>query len=391
MKDRIPEFLQEKLNMRGYTKTSNFPDEIKKFMIDYANYYQWSQGDDFKKIFQLMKRGITTLPKCEYQDCNNIVKLTKELIIPCGCCKEHSQKITNLKKYGVEWNIASKNNRDKTKKTNLTKYGCENPMQHKEIQEKHQSSIIEKYGVDNVSKLDETLRKKMMNNLNKYGVYYTTQVEEVKDAIKKTNLERYGVDNVFKADSIKEKISKTNIEKYGVENFSQTLTFSEMQPTIKEKVKRTNLIKYGVDHPSKSIVIQQQVKNRNLVKYGVDHPMKLPDICEKQQKKMFKYKKYIWKTGEISHVQGYEDIILNELECSGFTFDEVKTRKKDMPEIWYEFEGSIHRYFPDFYIPKTNVIIEAKSEWTLKLHWEKNQAKFSAAKNAGFDFKLEVR
>jgi type III secretory pathway component EscU len=49
------------------------------------------------------------------------------------------------------------------------------------------------------------------------------------------------------------------------------------------------------------------------------------------------------------------------------------------------------RYYPDFYIPKENLIIEVKSQWTLELHKDKNQAKFQAVKEAGFNFRLEIR
>ena len=55
------------------------------------------------------------------------------------------------------------------------------------------------------------------------------------------------------------------------------------------------------------------------------------------------------------------------------------------------FEGKKHRYYPDFYIPEENLIIEVKSQWTLDLHKDKNQAKFQAVKEAGFNFRLEVR
>lgn len=62
-----------------------------------------------------------------------------------------------------------------------------------------------------------------------------------------------------------------------------------------------------------------------------------------------------------------------------------------MPEIWYNFCSEEHRYYPDFYIPKENILIEVKSEWTLELNKEKNEAKFKAVKELGFNFRLELR
>jgi len=82
---------------------------------------------------------------------------------------------------------------------------------------------------------------------------------------------------------------------------------------------------------------------------------------------------------------------LKELENNGYKFNDVLTNTKDMPEIRYMFEGKEHRYYPDFYIPSENKIIEVKSEYTLQADWEQNQAKFKATRNLGFDFNLEVR
>lgn len=41
MKNSIPEFLQEKLNIKGSAHTKWFNSEIKEFMISYAKYYNW--------------------------------------------------------------------------------------------------------------------------------------------------------------------------------------------------------------------------------------------------------------------------------------------------------------------------------------------------------------
>jgi hypothetical protein len=60
-------------------------------------------------------------------------------------------------------------------------------------------------------------------------------------------------------------------------------------------------------------------------------------------------------------VQGYEPIVLKELEESGYCFNDVKTQQDDMSVIWYYFKGVKRRYFPDFYIPSENLIIEVKS------------------------------
>ena len=62
-----------------------------------------------------------------------------------------------------------------------------------------------------------------------------------------------------------------------------------------------------------------------------------------------------------------------------------------MPTILYQLDNTERRYYPDIFIPKDNIIIEVKSEYTLNKEWDKNQAKFEATKSLGFDFRLEVR
>jgi len=119
--------------------------------------------------------------------------------------------------------------------------------------------------------------------------------------------------------------------------------------------------------------------------------MQNAEIFEKAQQNSFRRKEYIWTSGEISLLQGYEPIVLKELENDGYKFNDILTSPKDMPEITYFFEGKEHRYYPDFYIPSENKIIEVKSDYTLQADWDKNQAKFEATRNLGFDFILEVR
>ena len=390
MKNKIPQFLQEKLNLLGTTPIKRFPDEIKQFMLNYSKYYDW-KIEKVNIIFKLMKNGIAELDECEYIGCTNKKKIIWDGTITRGCCKEHTTKITNLEKYGCEWNISSKNNREKAKQTNLEKLGVENPLQSDIIKDKIKKTNLMKFGVSNVSHNKDILLKKERNNMMKYGKAHTLQLDDVKNKIKETNLERYGIENIFMLDSVKDKIKETNLERYGSKCIFSSEWFVKNDQVIREKIKETNLERYGFVHHTQSPIIQYEIKQRNLKKYGVSHPMQLPEIAEKQQKSCYHNKEYLWKTGETSILQGNEPQVLLELETQGFTYNEILTDKKDMPEIYYTLNNKRHRYFPDFYIPKENLIIEVKSEWTLHLHWDKNKAKFQAVKEAGYNFKLEVR
>ena len=202
---------------------------------------------------------------------------------------------------------------------------------------------------------------RQVRNLIKYGVKNVSQRDEIKLKIKETYQEKYGYDHPMKSTEVREKHKVTCLEKFGVENAS-------MLPEIQEKINQTNL-----------------------KKFGVKRPMQSPTVFDKMQKTAYVTKNYIWSTGEISIVQGYEPIVLKELEDNGYLFEDILTASKDMPEIYYQLDGKKHRYFPDFYIPKDNLIIEVKSDYTLNAQWDKNQAKFEATKALGYDFRLEVR
>lgn len=43
------------------------------------------------------------------------------------------------------------------------------------------------------------------------------------------------------------------------------------------------------------------------------------------------------------------------------------------------------------FISKENVVIEVKSNYTLNLHWDRNQAKFDATRKLGYDLRVEIR
>ena len=129
----------------------------------------------------------------------------------------------------------------------------------------------------------------------------------------------------------------------------------------------------------------------HLKNFGVDYPAQHLETFEKQQKNKYKRKEIELPSGKVVKLQGNEPFtLLNELLIK-YDESEIIMGNKNMPEIWYDFENKKHRYFPDFYIPKENLIIEVKSEYTLQKQWDKNQAKFQAVKDAGFNFRLEVR
>jgi len=382
MKDKIPQFLQEKLQFKS-PKVLTYPDEIKQFIKEYGEFYNFNLGDDLTSIFKLIQLRITELPTCSYPNCKNKIEIVYGKLTN-GCSRSHRLKITNLEKYGVEHNQLNPEIAEKTKKTNMERYGTDHHLKNVQIREKVKLTVTEKYGVDNVFK-SSIIKEQIKDSLQeKYNADHPMRSEEIKNKFNSTMHERYGCEWAQQSEEIRETIKQNNIQKFGVENPMQN-------EEILEKAKNTNLSKYGVTCVLQNEEIKEKAKITNLEKYGVENVMFSKTIIEKWQKNAWTRKEYKWKTGEISFVQGYEPTILKELEDQGYTFNRVLTSTSDMPEIWYDYNGEKHRYYPDIYIPSENKIIEVKSTWTLKIDEDKNQAKFEATKELGYDFRLEVR
>ena len=61
-----------------------------------------------------------------------------------------------------------------------------------------------------------------------------------------------------------------------------------------------------------------------------------------------------------------------------------------MPVIWYMFTGKKRRYFPDFYIPKDNLVIEVKSRYTYKRSRIQNIIKALNTRKHGFKYETWI-
>jgi hypothetical protein len=244
--------------------------------------------------------------------------------------------------------------------------------------------------------------------MNKYGVEFISQALEIKEKKKETCLQKYGVDNVLKNLDVINKIKATNnlnyfnkynknvpilltveekkqmiVDKYGTLNFRSS-------DYIKNKIKQTVMDKYGVDHISKCKDIQILKRANCLNKYGVEYNAQRPDIADKICHSNYMLKEYIFSSGRIDKVQGYEHFALNDLIHS-YEIDEndIITGVKNVPEIWYyDINQQKHRHYVDIFIKSQNKCVEVKSSWTVKM---KNVfIKQHAAKELGFLYEIWV-
>lgn len=151
-------------------------------------------------------------------------------------------------------------------------------------------------------------------------------------------------------------------------------TCSEKCSKIKKE--KTCIIKYGVTSPQKSIEIKKKSRETSMIKYGVGSPNQDKSVFEKQQISGFKMKK---------HDSGIKYRGRYELDFIEFCISN-KIKIENAPSIKYHHEGETHIYFPDFFIPKYNLIIEIKSQYYYDKYLLKNIEKRKGCLKIGYDY-----
>jgi hypothetical protein len=190
-------------------------------------------------------------------------------------------------------------------------------------------------------------------------------------------MKNFGVKTVL---MLPEKMKKAIYDKYGVDNVSKL-------PYIRAKVENTMVKKFGKAFPLQNGILLEKYKNTNFIKYGYENPMQNADIAEKSSKNSFKIKKYTFESGNIINIQGYENITLDYLLKNNYSELDLLTNKKDQPEIFYiDKLGKYHRYYPDIFIKKDNIIIEVKSVYTYNMNIQTFHLKKKACQYLGYDF-----
>jgi hypothetical protein len=365
-------------------------------------------SDTFIKSFRFMVEGGAYCKECSIKKGN---EKTKEVFLakynghPLKC-KEVRDKInkTNLERYGAENPFQSKQIKEKIKQTNLEKFGVEHPLQNKEVFKKLKKTNVEKYGFENTFQVEKFKEKSKTTNLEKYGVEYAMQNKDIQESKNQTNLERYGSKNPLENPEVMDKMKKKNVDKFGVEHPLQNkeihdkakatnlqkygFEFGIQNEEIKEKMSQTNLERYGHKNTFQVKEFKDKCIATSLLRYGTRHPMQNKKIMTKNTASQYKKKKYKLPSKKEIDIQGYEHFALDDL-LQSYNEEEIVTGTDNVPELWYETDKP-HRHYVDFYIPKENVCIEIKSEWTLQSKKDNIFIKQAAAKEAGYKYEIWV-
>lgn len=234
-----------------------------------------------------------------------------------------------------------------------------------------QRSVI---NIESSKKIDwkDSLSKQKKSMLIKYGAEHNWQSEStVRHKCHDTMEKKYGVRHALQDKDFLETKQKTVFERFGTLNFIQS-----------EKTRNTILERYGidiwVDNIMSSSIIKDSIVLTCIEKYGVSNPMQNQEVFNRAQK------------------TGFKAISINGLICRG-SYEKDFVEKylpnhiiENGPTIKFMFNKNEKIYFPDFYLPTYNLIIEIKSAYYMKKYLELNEAKAQAAIEQGFNFMFIV-
>jgi hypothetical protein len=162
------------------------------------------------------------------------------------------------------------------------------------------------------------------------------------------------------------------------------VNINKRRETIKNKAKELGLTleDYYSQHSKKAFLSMttEDVKKRTL-----------KAMCTKNAKQSFGgrsgYKKCKFFDEYVS-LQGYENIVLQSLiEDFKMQKEDILVGKSNIPIIKY---GKNKMYFPDFYLPQKNLLIEVKSKYTLHQHLNVVIEKCKACVEQGYSILLLV-
>lgn len=203
-------------------------------------------------------------------------------------------------------------------------------------------------------------KKVRKTNMERYGVEVPAKNNSVMDKMKLTSMTKYNVDNQAKLDINTKKAKKTKKDKYGSETY--------VNP---EKAKETCIEKYGVSNTSKLKSTKEKKKATCLKNHGVEHPSQNIKIFNKIFKK-YKHNDIIYQSSnELNFIKLCEK---NKIEIDNPKFN-----------IDYFYEKN-RKYYPDFYLPKYNLVCEVKCKYTMNVSYDKNISKKIHTENLGYVF-----
>lgn len=362
---------------RNNKSTSEEFISFKKKLIELTSELNTKKSSLMERIYWILN-DIKELPMCKYCGVKKVttyISFSKGYKDTCGSvsCANEKRIQTSMQKYGVPNPAQTKEVIDKVKNNDNWKkkiFGSDD----------HKKSMLKIHGVDNIFKKEGFSKIARASMKEKYGdeAYNNTRARE-------SYTEKTGNKNsLCEGTESRKKAKNTNLQIYGVDNVFK------LKGKIKEiwrlKAKETSVERYGINYYK---VWQGKKEDNLLLKYGVRNVSQVPYIAQKIFENSKKYRTYLTPSGKEIKLQGYEPYIYNQL-LDYFSEEEIISDRDKIPNIKYIYDNKKKIYYPDFYIPKENLIIEVKSTYTVTLSKEKQILKYEAVKRGGYTFCLEV-
>lgn len=226
-------------------------------------------------------------------------------------------------------------------------------------EEQRQKTLIKRYGTTGVMGIPSIKKKFDDTSCERYGDIYS-RTEEFKNRMENTCLKKYGVTNTSYLQEVKDKMIATNIKRYGSKS-------SFGNENVRQKFKNTCVKRYGVDNPTKTEHIKQKIEASGVL-----------------------YKEYMFPSGKIEKIQGYENYAIDILITKHDECDIIIGRKNITECIGKVKYGVDRQYFPDIFIKSLCLVIEVKSSWTYNKNMENIKLKRQAIIDMGYNFEMWV-
>jgi hypothetical protein len=99
---------------------------------------------------------------------------------------------------------------------------------------------------------------------------------------------------------------------------------------------------------------------------------------------------YTFSDGRTEKLQGYEPWTVDYLLEQSFASSDINLSGKSRPTVYYTWNGTEKRYFPDCYISSTHTIVETKSTYFWDSQKEQNLCKISGTLAAGYNMRVII-
>lgn len=130
-----------------------------------------------------------------------------------------------------------------------------------------------------------------------------------------------------------------------------------------------------------------------------DFRKKMEDIFDSEEWLLkstdnYSSKEYVFPSGRTEKIQGYEDKALDDL-LKTYEEDDIVVNKSEIrrligPIFYRDRDNVKRRYVPDVYVKSSDLIVEAKSDWTYRVNQEVNELKKEACLRLGHRFSFMI-